>query len=198
MTKKKKKRWADHYTVKAKKENYPARSIYKLEEIQKKYKIIKRGDRVLDLGFAPGSWLLYAAHSTGEEGSVIGIDIKDTDIVLPNNAKVIKADIFEYQDNELFGANRFDVVLSDMAPDTTGNSFVDSARSLNLADAAFSIAKKALAPKGSFVCKIFFGEDFKAFSDKVKGFFNEFKIFKPQICRKQSKEIYVVGKDRSI
>ncbi|MBW1615618.1 MAG: RlmE family RNA methyltransferase [Deltaproteobacteria bacterium] len=198
MTKKKKKRWADHYTVKAKKENYPARSIYKLQEIQKKYNIIKRGGRVLDLGFAPGSWLLYAAHSTGEDGSVIGIDIKDTDIVLPNNAKVIKADIFEYQDNELFADNRFDVVLSDMAPDTTGNSFVDSARSLNLAEAAFLIAKKTLAPKGSFVCKIFFGEDFKAFTDKVKGYFKEFKIFKPKTCRKQSKEIYIVGKDRSI
>ncbi|MBW1650768.1 MAG: RlmE family RNA methyltransferase [Deltaproteobacteria bacterium] len=198
MTKKKKKRWADHWTVKAKKENYPARSVYKLQEIQKKYNVIKRGDRVLDLGFAPGSWLIYASHMTGEAGRVVGIDINDTDIILPDNAKVIKADIFEYQDNELFGANRFDVVLSDMATDATGNRFVDSARSLNLAYAAFSIAKKALTDKGSFVCKIFFGEDFKAFTDEVKGYFKEFKIFKPQTCRKASKEIYVIGKDKSV
>ena len=194
MTQKKKKRWADHYTVKAKKEKYPARSVYKLSEIQKKYNVIKRGDRVLDLGFAPGSWLLYASHVTGEEGSVIGIDIKDSDIVLPNNAKVIKADIFEYKNNELFGASRFDVILSDMAPDTTGNRFVDCARSLNLAYRAFYIAKKTLAPKGSFVCKSFFGEDFKEFTDEVKSFFKEVKVFKPQTCRKASKEIYTIGK----
>ena len=198
MTKKKKKRWADHYTVKAKKENYPARSIYKLQEIQKKYNVIKRGDRVLDLGFVPGSWLIYASHVIGEAGSVIGIDIKNTDIVLPDNAKVIKADIFEYQNNELFADNRFDVVLSDMAPDTTGNRIVDSVHSLNLAYAAFSIAKRTLADRGSFICKIFFGDDFKAFSENVKKFFKEFKIFKPETCRKQSKEIYIIAKDRNI
>jgi len=196
MTKKKKKRWADHYTQKAKRENYPARSVYKLQEIQKKYNIIRRGDRVLDLGFAPGSWLIYASHVTSEEGTVVGIDIKNTNIILPDNTKIVKADILEYENNELFGANRFDVVLSDMAPNTTGNKHVDAARSLSLSYAAFSIAKRSLIRGGSFLCKIFSGEDSDLLLEKVKDRFKGFKILKPESCRKASREIYFIGKDK--
>jgi len=190
-------RWEDHYSRKAKKENFPARSVYKLEEIQKKNHLIKKGDKVLDLGCFPGSWLLYAAELTGNTGEVAGIDLKPVIIPLPPHVRVYTGNILSPDDDLLKSVGRnFNVIISDMAPDTTGNRFVDSTRSFNLCEAAFSLARELLLPGGSFVCKIFQGEDFKAFSDSVKASFKKHKIFKPQSSRKASKEIYIIGIDK--
>lgn len=187
-------RWQDHYTRRAKKDRFPARSVYKLKEIQQRYKLIKKGDRVLDLGCAPGSWLLYAATQTGNKGMVVGIDLKPVSVKVPSHVRIYTGDILS-MDDELFRivGKDFNVILSDMAPATTGSRHTDSARSFNLCQEALSIAQTRLITGGSFVCKIFQGEDFKEFSNSVKMQFNRYKIFKPQSSRKASKEIYIIG-----
>jgi 23S rRNA (uridine2552-2'-O)-methyltransferase len=182
----------DYYSRKAKKENFPARSVYKLQEIQRKNRLIQKGDKVLDLGCSPGSWLLYAAELTGNKGEVVGIDLKPVSIKLPAHVNVYTADVFSDELTDIIGKN-FNAVLSDMAPATTGNKNVDAARSFELCQAAFSIAQNLLVPGGAFVCKIFQGEDFKSFSDSVRKAFKTHKIFKPQSSRKASKEIYIIG-----
>jgi 23S rRNA (uridine2552-2'-O)-methyltransferase len=187
-------KWEDHYSRMARKENYPARSVYKLQEIQHRNKLIKKGDRILDLGCSPGSWLLYASLMTGEKGFVVGLDIKPVTIKIPKNAGVYICDILSGTD-EIIGltGNNFNVVISDMAPDTTGSKSVDSAKSYELCMAALNIAEKILAPGGSFLCKIFHGDDFKKFSEMVKCAYTSHRIFKPQSSRKASKEIYIIG-----
>ena len=193
---KKHQRWADHYSERAKKERYPARSVFKLKEAQKKFSLIKKGDRVLDLGCSPGSWLLYAAGLTGKRGGVLGIDLKAIHIKLPPQAKALTADILTidraWLDEQKLG-NRFNVVLSDMAPATTGSKGLDAARSFQLCQTALNIAEMVLKPGGSFMCKIFQGEEFKEFSDIVRNRFKRYKIFKPRSSRKESKEIFIVG-----
>jgi 23S rRNA (uridine2552-2'-O)-methyltransferase len=188
--------WADHYSERAKKERYPARSVFKLKEAQKNFRLIKKGDRVLDLGCSPGSWLLYAAELTGKRGRVLGIDLKTIRIKIPPQAETLTADILTIDrawiDKQELG-NRFNVVLSDMAPATTGNKALDATRSFQLCQAALSIVEMVLKPDGSFICKIFQGEEFKEFSDTVRSRFKRHKIFKPQSSRKESKEIFILG-----
>ena len=193
---KKHQRWADHYSERARKERYPARSVYKLKEAQKKYGLIRKGDRVLDLGCSPGSWLLYAAELIGNRGEVLGIDQNAVTVSLPARVKTFTADILTIDGPWIENAtlrNHFNVVLSDMAPATTGNKAVDSARSYRLCEAALNIAQMVLVPGGSFFCKIFQGDEFKRFSDSVRSRFKGHKIFKPQSSRKQSKEIFILG-----
>ena len=188
--------WQDHYTRQAKKEQYPARSVYKLQEIQEKFKLIRPGQHVLDLGCSPGSWLLYTAKLVGTKGGVVGIDLKPLPGKLPANAVAYTGDVFD--DAAEFWSrvdDRFDLVLSDMAPSTTGNSAVDAARSFYLCEAALAVAGKRLATGGGFVCKIFQGEEFQQMIDAVRSVFKRHKIFKPQSCRKASKEIYIIGID---
>lgn len=192
-----KNKWRDHYSRRAQKEHYAARSVYKLAEIQKKHRLIKKRDHVLDLGCAPGSWLQFAAGQTGDRGRVVGVDLKPVTIQLPGHVQVFAGDIndlFEDPDQPL-GVG-FSVVLSDMAPATTGNKHADAVRSFVLCETALAVAEKVLRPGGHFVCKIFQGEDFKAFCDRVKTRFGEMHIFKPQSSRKGSKEIFVIGLNR--
>lgn len=190
----KRNRWADHYTRQAKKENFAARSVYKLQEIQKKHHILKKGARVLDLGCAPGSWLQFASTSVGSDGRLVGIDLKSVTVTLPDNATVITGDVAELESHlARLEIDRFDAVLSDMAPATTGNRHVDEARSVGLCEAALAIADKVLAPGGNFVCKIFQGADYKAFTDAVKQRFSRQTATRPQSTRKASREVFVIG-----
>jgi 23S rRNA (uridine2552-2'-O)-methyltransferase len=183
--------WQDHYTRQAKKAKYPARSVYKLEEIQQKHCLIKKSDKILDLGCSPGSWLLYAAKITGEKGRVIGVDLKPVNIQTPSNIKIITGDVFELDPGIL--GNDFNIVMSDMAPATTGHKAVDAARSAGLCEAALAIAQSVLLPGGSFVCKIFQGPDFNQFVNSVRSSFEKQKLFKPKSSRKASKEIFAIG-----
>lgn len=186
--------WQDHYTRQAKKDKYPARSVYKLQELQKKFNLIRKGHKVLDLGCSPGAWLLYAAELTGATGAVLGVDLKPVTVKLPAHARALIADVFELEASlpaEMVSG--FNIILSDMAPATTGMKDVDAARSFNLCQAALEIAGNRLAPGGAFVCKIFQGEDVKAFTDTVRANFKQQKTFKPQSSRKASKEIYIIG-----
>ncbi len=192
--KRSKNKWQDHYTRRAKKENYAARSVYKLAEIQKKHRLIKKRDRVLDLGCAPGSWLQFAAEQTGDKGKVVGVDLKPVTLRLPDHVQVVTGDINElFEDGHEALKSGFSVVLSDMAPATTGNKHADSARSFVLCETALAVAQKVLRPGGHFVCKIFQGEDFQAFCDNVKSRFDKLLRLKPQSSRKGSKEIFVIG-----
>ena len=189
--------WADHLTQQAKADSYPARSVYKLEEIQQKFSIMKKKDTVLDLGCAPGSWLLYASRQVGPEGRVLGIDIKAVDIGLPANVTVIQDDILTMADDTfLQQASGCRVVLSDMAPATTGRKDVDAFRSFELCEMALDVAERFLGVNGHFVCKIFQGNEFARFEKQVKKRFGSCRIFKPESCRKQSKEIYTIAKNK--
>ena len=189
--------WEDHLTRRAKSENYPARSVYKLEEIQHKFKVMKKNDRVLDLGCAPGSWLLYAAKQVGRQGLVSGIDLKPVEIQLPDNVVVSKENVLNLDNASFWDKNSgFNVILSDMAPSTTGRKDVDALRSFELCNMALAVADDCLVQNGNFVCKIFQGNDFNAFQKNVKSKFKECKTFKPDSCRKQSKEIYIIAKGK--
>lgn len=190
-------RWADHYTRRARKDNYAARSVYKLQEIQKRYRLLQAGDRVLDLGCAPGSWLQYAAKVVGPRGYVLGLDLKAVHLELPEHVHCLTADIFELDDRVRDRLRPgFQVVLSDMAPATTGRKDVDAARSLHLCERALALARDHLTGGGRFVCKVFQGPDSPEFIETVKQQFTRCHIYKPQSSRKASREIFVIGKGK--
>jgi len=189
--------WHDYYAKRAREEGYPARSVYKLKEIQKRFGILRKGSRVLDLGCCPGAWLLFALSVVGDRGFVVGVDIIPLTLQLPSNVRFVQHDVLAWDESllEAVGTN-FQIVLSDMSPSTTGNKFVDAQRSLQLSESALAISARVLRPGGTFVCKIFQGSDLKNFSDKAKGSFGRVTHFKPKSSRKASKEIYVVGLGR--
>ena len=184
----------DYYFKKAKREKYVARSVYKLDEIQKKYRIIRRGSRVLDLGCAPGSWLQYAEEKVGPKGVVVGVDVQEIRKDFGPRVFILKEDVYELDPSGLKKYSpRFDVVLSDMAPATTGIGFVDSTRSVQLAQRALEIGLEVLKDGGFFLCKVFEGEDFPQFLKRCRGAFERIKIVKPKASRKESREIYLLG-----
>lgn len=176
----------------AKKEGYPARSVYKLKEIDEKYKIIKKGDRVLDLGSAPGSWLLYISQKVGDKGRVIGVDVEEIKIPKKANIVFIKKGVFDLKEDDF--RNKVEVVVSDLSPKTSGIKFLDSGKSLELAEKSFEIAKSVLLPGGNFVCKIFENEESEEFFKKVEKCFDFAKRFRPKAVIKKSREFYIIGR----
>jgi 23S rRNA (uridine2552-2'-O)-methyltransferase len=156
------KRYRDHFFLKAKRENYPARSIYKLKELDDKFRLFRRGMKVLDLGAAPGSWSLGAAEKVGDKGLVVACDLAPTDTAFPATVRFFVEDVFARSPEfEAVLANTapFDLVLSDMAPRTTGAKGTDQARSLDLCLEALAVAERCLARGGGFVAKLFMGPD---------------------------------------
>lgn len=186
-------RHQDHFGRRAKDEGYPARSVYKLDEIDRKVRLLRPGMRVLDLGASPGSWTLYAAERVGPTGRVLGLDLNPHRGELPANAEIRVCDAFEASAEALGGADAFDVVMSDMAPKTTGHRTVDQARSHALFDHALDVAQRVLRPGGSFVGKIFQGPDFESARKRVAREYEEAKIVRPQATRDVSYEIFLVG-----
>ena len=156
------------------------------------------GQKILDLGAAPGSWAQYCSQKIGPSGLIIGLDLASISLTLPN-AIFLEADITQTDLKSLLAEHlkendpKFDVVLSDMAPKTTGVRIRDQALSYALAQLAFETACTYLRPGGLFVCKIFQSEDFEQFRNDVKNKFREIKILKPESTRKASKEIFVIG-----
>jgi 23S rRNA (uridine2552-2'-O)-methyltransferase len=184
----------DPFFHKARAAGFAARSVYKLDEIDRKVRLLRAGDRVLDLGCCPGSWLQYAIGAVGPHGSVVGIDRNPLPRAIAG-ARVIVGDIFTATDGELLGPLRaFDVVLSDMAPDTTGIRSTDQARSAGLFQEAVARAYRLLSPGGAFVGKLFQGPDFEDIRKRLATRFSEIKIVKPDSSRAQSFEIFLVGK----
>jgi len=180
----------EYYTRKAREENYPARSVYKLQEIDEKFKIFKIGDYVLDLGCAPGSWLMYITEKVGARGRAIGTDIIGLKIKLPENAEFIKLDIIDFNIDKTF-----DVIVSDVAPHTSGEHFIDAENSLEYCERALEIVRINLKKGGNFVCKILEGEGTSEFFQKIKKSFELAKIYKPKASRKESRETYIIGKN---
>lgn len=187
----------DHYYKKAKKENFVARSIYKLEEIDEKYKVIKKGDIVLDLGYYPGSWTQYTSSKIGEKGKLIGIDIQPINEKLTGlqNTTLFCKDVNDVNDVKDLGVDdKFNVVISDMAPKTTGIKSVDQAKSLQLVEWVFFILPKFLKEDGNFVIKVFDSNDAQEFLKTQKNRFKNYNYLKPKSTRSVSKEFFVIGK----
>lgn len=185
----------DFYSIKAKKEGYPARSIYKLQEINNKFKILGKGISVLDIGASPGSWSLYTSKVIGKSGKITAVDLKDLNLKRdPENLKFIKGDVFN---NEIISQLKtygpYNAVISDAAPDTTGNRTIDTGRSFSLTESILYSSFEFLNPGGNFAAKIFQGGDEKQLLDKMKTQFKIVKPFKPKSCRKDSFEIFLIG-----
>lgn len=180
------------YTERAKKEGYPARSVYKLKEIDEKYKIFKKGDAVLDLGCSPGSWLLYISEKIGEKGKVLGIDIEDIKIRPEKNITFLKKNIFKVKNSDF--RERYNAVVSDLAPKTSGIKFLDNAKSFDLSKKALGLAKNVLKEKGNFVCKTLESEFTNEIFRETENSFLFVKRFRPKATMKNSKEIYIVAK----
>jgi 23S rRNA (uridine2552-2'-O)-methyltransferase len=186
----------DHFGHRAKREGYPARSVYKLQEIDKRTKLLRRGQRVLDLGAAPGSWTLYAADRVGREGKVLAIDLNEARIALPPQVEFRALDVFKFDPEAEFGPASFDVVLTDMAPHTSGQRHRDQFLSYELYARALEIARAVLAPGGAFVGKIFQGPEVDAARLATKETFATVKTIKPEASRSESFEIFLVGLGR--
>jgi 23S rRNA (uridine2552-2'-O)-methyltransferase len=186
----------DRFHQKAKKQGFLARAVFKLEELDEQFKIFKPGQRVLDLGCAPGSWLQYARTRVGERGTLVGLDRGPLrgDVA---GARIEVGDVMTIDVKQLLGElPAFDVVLSDMAPDTSGIRSLDQARSEALFERALEIAVLTLAPGGNFVGKLFMGPDFKKLTEAVRSKFEVAKTAKPDSSRQISIEQYVVGKGK--
>lgn len=186
-------RVADHYTLKARQEDYPARSVFKLREIDEKYHILKNGNRVLDLGASPGSWAKYAAQKVGSGGRVIGVDLNAPEFVFTDPMRFIQADVSETAPDFLKEEGPFDLVLTDMAPKTTGHKGVDQIKSAELVMAAFQWARVLLKPGGTFVFKVFQGNEAEGVFREIGPYFKTMRRVKPKSSRKISPEIFGVG-----
>lgn len=188
----------DYYYKKAKKDKYPARSIYKLEEVQHKYRLLKRGDSVLDFGCHPGSWSLYAAEQVGPKGVVVGVDLQETKKTPRPGSADIHWFCQDIMDPELIGLLRrirpaFKVIISDIAPKTTGNRWADHQQSMQLVNHTLYLAEQLLYEKGNYLCKIFQGGDMPEFVANLKQRFTTVKVIKPESSRKESREVFVLA-----
>jgi 23S rRNA (uridine2552-2'-O)-methyltransferase len=187
----------DRFTKQAKERGFPARSVFKLEAIDKKVGLFRKGQRVLDLGAAPGSWSLYAAERIGPAGKLLAIDLSPlAGAASPGNMTFRQGDALALDSGDLSLFAPYDVVLSDMAPSTTGTREADQARSFELFVRALEIAGALLRPGGKFVGKIFMGPDFPEAKKRVKALFENERAIRPEGTRESSFEIFVVGLGR--
>lgn len=185
----------DKFFKQAKREGKLARSVYKLEELNKKDQIIKKGYAVLDLGASPGSWLEYILETVGPGGVACAVDLKPIHRKFKGKAAFKMMDVLEMAGDEFAreAPAGFDAVVSDMAPNTSGIRIVDQARSLELCEKVFQLAMKMLKKDGNFACKIFYGGETENFKKAVGQYFREARIRKPEACRDESIEHYVVA-----
>ncbi len=183
----------DYWAKKAKTDGYAARSIYKLDEIDKKFNLIKLGNNILDLGCAPGSWSQYISEKVGINGRVVGIDYKMI-TVNPKNAVFIHGNFLrEHNQDKIKELGKYDGIVSDMAPDTTGDKLTDCFGSSDLVETALDFAFIHLKIGGFFVAKIFQGGNELEIMSKLKETFETAKWFKPDSCRKKSFEIFMIA-----
>jgi len=185
-------RRTDAFQRRARREGYRARSVYKLMDIQKRSKIFRKDDTVLDLGAAPGGWSQIALEYIGEDGKLVGVDLQH---ILPlKGAQFLQGDIREPETRKELEklVPKADVVLSDMSPNLSGNYSVDQARSVELSTLALEIASERKAK--SFVVKVFEGSDFQDFRKAVIDEFGSVRTLSPEASRKQSSEVYLIAK----
>jgi 23S rRNA (uridine2552-2'-O)-methyltransferase len=192
-------RMREGYYKQAKREGYRARSAYKLQQINDKYRLLREGDAVADLGCAPGGWAQVLVEIVGTSGFVAGVDLQRVKPV--PGAKFIQGDFTVRSTHDRLTAllreghhNKLDTVVSDMAPDMSGNYEIDQVRSIHLAEMALDFARAHLKDGGHFACKVFEGADFQAFRADVRKAFRSVYQFHPPASRKASSEIYLVAK----
>lgn len=185
----------DRFFKQAKREGKLARSVYKLAELDRRDKLIKRGDRVLDIGASPGSWLEHILETVGSDGVACAIDLKPIHKKFKGRAHFKKMDIHDFKGDEFAAVapDGFNVIVSDMAPNTSGIKIVDQTKSLELCELVLELAGRLLKKGGNFVCKIFYGPETEAFKNTVAKHFKEAKIRKPDACRDESIETYIIG-----
>jgi len=186
----------DARTRMAKAKGYPARSVFKLEEIDQRCALFSPSMKVLDLGAAPGSWTMYAAKAVGEAGLVVAVDLKPITQPLPRNAFAVQADALSTENAPWTQYAPFDVVLSDMAPNTSGSKVRDQALSFELFMGALRVADELGKPTGSFVAKIFMSAEFSEAKSAVVRAYGNVRVLRPEGVRQNSSEVYVVGKGR--
>ncbi|MFZ5949586.1 MAG: RlmE family RNA methyltransferase [Candidatus Rifleibacteriota bacterium] len=189
-----KNRLNDHYLLKARADDYRSRAAYKLEEIDQKYKLIKSGFKILDLGAAPGSWSQYAMRKASGKAKIIAIDLLEIQPI--DGVSIIQGDIRDLQNQQKIldlAPSGLDLILSDMAPDTTGVHHADTENSALLVHLALDIAEKLLKPGGSFVAKVFEGAEYKPLLDRTRKLFGFVKSFNPKASLNRSREVFMVA-----
>lgn len=182
----------DRFFKQAKREGYLARSAYKLAEIDERFRIIKPGSRVLDLGCAPGSWLQVLGERVGSKGTVVGIDLSEVRDAIAPNVRTVQGDFTTADPAELTGGEPFDAVVSDMAPNTSGHG--DDLRSVSLCREIVARLPSLLRPGGALVMKVLEGAEYPALVRETQALFGRAQGFKPKASRDVSREIFVVAK----
>ena len=187
--------WADHLTRRAKAEGWRSRAVYKLEELDRRSRLFRSGDRVVDLGAAPGSWSQYAARRVSPGGQVVAVDIQPMESM--KDIVVLQADITADETLDRVSEvlrGRADAVISDLAPALTGNRDRDQAVSMGLAELALATALALLRPGGAFVTKLFQGSGFEEFLAEARAGLKSVRLRTPAASRKASRETYLVGR----
>jgi 23S rRNA (uridine2552-2'-O)-methyltransferase len=189
----------DHFSRRARQQGFPARSVFKLQEMQARYRLIRPGQRILDLGAAPGSWSRFCLEKLGGRGQVVAVDLNDPSFQPPAGDvqaefRFLKGDLFSAEiERQAAKMGPYDLVLSDAAPHTSGASLVDSQASLDLARRAFELACICLKPGGNLVVKVFQGGEEGALLERIRGAFARARPFKPAASRSESREVYFLG-----
>jgi 23S rRNA (uridine2552-2'-O)-methyltransferase len=189
----------DHYFQKAKAEGLRARSAFKLGEVAQRFRLLRPGARVLDLGAAPGGFLQVIAQAVGPKGLAVGVDLVP---LRPFKEAWVRTAVLDVLAEdalvalEAFAPGPFDAVLSDMAPKTSGVKGVDEARSLRLAERALEVSRRQGRVGGSFLVKLFMGGDFEAYRAQLREAYQEVKVVRPEATRSASVEVYLLGLGR--
>lgn len=190
----------DEYVKRAQREGWRSRAVYKLEELDQKYRLLKPGMVVVDLGAAPGGWSQYAARALGPAGRIFALDILPME-GLPG-VEFIEGD---FRDEAVLGrltaaleGRAIDLVMSDMAPNISGMDAVDQPRTMHLVELAVDFAHQLLRPGGSFICKVFQGEGFDALVQSLRRDYAKVTVRKPKASRPRSREVYLVASDRKL
>lgn len=185
----------DKLMIKAKIEGFRARSVYKLEELDKKFRLFRMGQKVLDLGAFPGSWSQYISSKIGDQGMVVAIDLQKiapiSDNVIIKQADILDLELTSKIINEV-GIDNFDLVVSDLAPNTTGIKHADHVRSIELSTGVLEIAKKYLDPKGKMIIKVFPGVNLYPLKKEIGKYFRVVNEIKVKSSRDRSSEVYLV------
>jgi 23S rRNA (uridine2552-2'-O)-methyltransferase len=183
---------ADRFTKKARESGFMARSVYKLEDVQRRHRVLSPGQKVVDLGCFPGSWTQYALQMVGKNGVVVGVDLEEPKL---DKGVFIVCSVYDVQASALEEAlgGKADVVLSDMAPRTVGITFSDHVRQIELASRALELAVATLVPGGAFIVKVFDGEEVPAFQTAMRSRFGKVKRIRPEAVRKSSREFFLLG-----
>lgn len=186
----------DHFSRRAQAQGYPARSVFKLEELQLKFHLFRSGMAVLDLGAAPGSWSMYLMRLVGGTGSVVAVDLNRLGVTAgpDENFTFVQGDFTADQcATDLAGRGPFSAVVSDAAPATSGNRNLDTTRSAGLVENILYRLPQWLSPGGVLVCKLFQGGDEQRLLAEVRGQFETARMFRPRAVRKESFETYLIG-----